>query len=381
MNRSVLVVAVIWLVLGGISPVCAVDRVLTPVADGTIAYNGVGSNSTSSVMQTEYSEGTRYLYGARRILMKFDTRWSSGYFLRRAKLFVYGGSNSGSSPVHAYHYSEDGYTEASMPFPIDFRSRYLASTTVSPWAGPGYPGQWYAMDIGSSLGTFDADGYLSISLRNGNSAFGNSVSFVTRNSQTWNGTKGFEPFIVFGAYGDVVTLNPDFRDGLDSWVVSSGGGTASLVPNPYEPDDDQLLSMVAGSSVSVSQVVDTPAEVFYLLFDYEHRVAGGALDLTLTDRDGRTLVLDRLAPEGILKSGGLRRGVVCIDDPSWLGLDHVALDLTFDGETGAEVWLDNIRFADVVPAPSGGQAILLAGLLLAGWEGRRCRAKVMGLRS
>ncbi|MEQ9453088.1 MAG: hypothetical protein RLN76_00670 [Phycisphaeraceae bacterium] len=360
MNQTHAVVALALIL--STTPCLAVDRKLMPVADGAITYSGVGNSTTGSTLHTEWGEGPSQIYTGRRILMKFDTSWSSAVAFRDAKLYLYGGHNGTASQVNVYHYDDDNFSEASMPFPSDFRSRYLTNRVITnTWIGPGYAGIWYEFDIGAGLTGWEQDGYLSLCLRNATNSFNNSASFVSRNSQTWNGTKGYEPFIIFATYGALQITDPDFRNGLGNWSVDSGGGTAITRHNPYL-ENDELLQMIAGSPVTVSQVLDTPMDPFYLTFAYEHQTSAGALTIRLTDRDGRTLDLGHLVAPETLPEPGLRQGYARIEDPTWLGLDHVTLSLTYDGPSGAQVWLDDILFADAVPEPASLIALTILAL-------------------
>ncbi|WP_236254262.1 DNRLRE domain-containing protein [Mucisphaera calidilacus] len=333
-------------------PAQAVDRTLSPVADGMITYSGIGNSTTGSTLLTEWGEGQSQYYTGRRILLKFDVSSYTTLAMRDAKLYLYGGTSKSNAQVNAYHYSDDTFTEASMTYPYDMRCRYLTNRVITNrWQGPGFAGVWYQFDIGDGLYGWDYDGYLSLCLRNATNITANSASFVSRNSVTWNGTKGFEPFIVFSTWGALQITDPGFREGLGSWSVDAGNGTAVTVTNPYL-DDDNLLSMTTGSPVTVSQILDTPYEPFYLIFDYEHQTTTGELQVTLTDRDGHTLNLAELAAPDTLPEPGMRQAFARIDDPSWLGLDHVTVSFTYDGETDSTIWIDNVYFTDAVPEPA-----------------------------
>jgi len=345
----------------------AVDVKLKPIADGSQSQTYTG-NGTSSRLNVEYAEGS-YASG-RRIVMKFDTTWATSYQLRNAKLYMFGGIGSTSSPVltKVYHYSFDGWTDASVPFPADGSCRYLTEKTLTNKLTADYIGtsQWHAYDIGDSLVSWDQDGYLSIVMRSFNSDIGAGASFVSRNSVTWDGGQGKEPYIVFETWGATTVQNSDFLGVAGAlgpaWTQTSGGGVATVVDNPYDSGVDQMVRMLAGSPVTISQVLDTPADPFYVVFDYEWQTTTGQIDVSLTDRDGLKTLVGTLNAPALLEPG-MQGAFLRVNDPTLLGLDNATLSLTLDGATGSEAWLDNVEFSNV-PEPATLSLLIIGGLAL-----------------
>lgn len=109
-----------------------------------------------------------------------------------------------------------------------------------------------------------------------------------------------------------------------------------------QPMNRKKAVMVAGSPVSIGQVVDTPSVPFDLRFDYWFETNTGTLTVTL----GGILLGTITAPDPVI--GGFTPVVYTIHDEA-LG-DLTGTDLTFelDGLTGSTVHLDDIVFPGLV---------------------------------
>ncbi|WP_440997882.1 fibronectin type III domain-containing protein [Arhodomonas sp. SL1] len=111
--------------------------------------------------------------------------------------------------------------------------------------------------------------------------------------------------------------------------------------------EGRVLALETGSPASVTQVVDTPADPFNLMFDYLFDTLTGELSVSLDgERVGRPLALGDTSQEDYYRS------VIEIEREALLGRNDVALGFTLDGEPGSRVLIDNVSFAGM-PIPNG----------------------------
>lgn len=348
--------------LAGLAPLHAIDATLKPVADGNQNYRGSEPNTTSSwSLHAEYAESTSIYSTGRRIVLKFDTSSLTGTELRNAKLYLFGGCSS-ATPVltKVYRYSNDNWTDTNVPYPLNAHLQYLAQKTVSNVLTADYIGtsEWHAYDIGSSLSGWEPDGYLSIALRNLTpnppSAI-SAVTFISRNTVTWNGSRGKEPYLAVETWSDAGVANPSFNASTSSMIPwsSEGSGSAQLITDPNDAAN-QIAELTAGSPVSISQVLDTPADPFYVRVSHEFKSVDGTLTVSLTQRDGTETVIGSMTAPGVLEPG-LKSEWLEVNTPSLLAADHVTLELSFDGASGSQVWIDEVAFTlEGAPSPGAG---------------------------
>ncbi len=331
------------------SAVCqAMDVKVYSIADGTNDKYNWYRDGYSRTMWADDESAANSVH-TRRAVLKFDTPFVGGSTIRGAVLNLWGGRSkdsytnpsSGPATVRIYHYAYDGWGESSVPY-----ARYLGpllDTQVVDYTG--YDRQLYQFAIGENM-PYDNDGYLSPAL----TSSGNNAWFNTRNSVTWDGSKGHEPFIEFRACSSSASpQNGGFTDAsaLEYWD-KTGPGYFQLVENPYQ-DDDMVAELTTGSPVTISQLLDTPEDPFPIAFDYSFLTDTGVLDVTLTDREGTKWVLGQLAADSAMDHMGSVS--FNVTDPDLLFLDNVRLGLEWDGVTGSTILLDNITFADLVVDP------------------------------
>ncbi|AQT67828.1 hypothetical protein STSP2_00979 [Anaerohalosphaera lusitana] len=333
----------------------AVDKKLYSIADGENDPSRRYPNGSSYIMWTDY-DATFSNY-RRRAVIKFDTSSVSNYTLRGAVLNIWGSSGSGSNTtaVNIYHYSYDSWSDSSIPYASSLGTK-LGSVSVTK-VNDVSQARKYDISLSNMPYISPYDNNLSMALV-ANSGYGSY--FVTRNGVNWNGTANKKPYLTFRTWGETATSNGSFDDGLDSWNINSGGGTAEMAANPF--GDGNLAKLTTGSPVGITQIIDTPQDAFYINFDYAFLTDTGSLDVTLTDRDGGQLLVGQLeAGDSIAEQ--MSHASFYLQDDSWLYLDHVTLGLQFDGASGSQVLLDNIEFSDV-PEPSSILLIGLGGLLM-----------------
>lgn len=341
------------MVLGIVEHSSGIDVALLPVADGSQNAFLEDGTATSSRLHAEYAEGfTR----GRRIVMKFDLRGMGSFEPRSMQIHLFGGCGSaGPGPVNTrvYRYSNNDWhdaSNASVPFPADGSCSYLAQKDIANVLTSDYIGSslWHVFDIGPNIGPLSPDGFLSLAVRNFNPAFESNVSFVSRNSVTWDGSKGREPRLVVSSWRMPGIKSGSFPDvDLTDWIVIQTAGSARTVVNPRDPDD-RLAELVTGSPVSIAQRVDTPKQAFAVAFDYEFRTVTGTLAVRLENRQGEILELGGLVA-GDSPADAMTRTLLVVEDPAWYGLDHALISFTLDGSAGSRLWLNNISFEE--PAP------------------------------
>jgi hypothetical protein len=123
----------------------------------------------------------------------------------------------------------------------------------------------------------------------------------------------------------------------------------------YVSPSNYAAELVAGSPVSISQTIKTPAEPFGINLDYSFKSAG-VLEVLLADQ-----VVARVERQ---QAGGFVNRVVGITQTELLGQTAASLKLRFDGEAGSAIWLDNIYLTDV-PEPSAIVLLAVGGILFA----------------
>lgn len=101
---------------------------------------------------------------------------------------------------------------------------------------------------------------------------------------------------------------------------------------------NNTAELVTGSSVDLSQSVNTSALAFNLTFDYLFLTTTGQLDVYL----GTTLLGTLMAPVSAGNSFGTH--ALTVSDPSLLS-SLLDLRFSFDGPTGSRLLLDNIAFS------------------------------------
>lgn len=340
------------MLLPGTTLVYGVDKMLKPIADGTQTRRGDERDGTSSRLHAEYNESESLYVTGRRIVMKFDTTWATSYQLRNAKLYMFGGEHGRDALTKIYHYEHDAWSESSIPYASNAACRYLGQKWITNSLTADYIGtsQWHAFNIGDSLLSWDQNGSLSLVLRNHTYDTYNdsAVSFVSRNSVTWDGSKGKEPYLAFEVWNPNFKIgDSSFADGLGSWSPSGPGVVEVII----DPDDEmnRFAQMTAGSPISISQTIDTPEDPFYIMVGYEFKTLDGFLDVSLTHRDGTKTLIGHLDAPSLLDPG-MKSKAFRVTDSALLAADNVTLDLTFDGVTGSQIWIDEVTLSDV-PEP------------------------------
>ncbi len=143
--------------------------------------------------------------------------------------------------------------------------------------------------------------------------------------------------------------NGDFESGdFRSWMIAGvAGGTAQII----QTADGHVAELTAGSPVSVSQAIRTPAlliegpvQPFVISFDYTFTTLTGNLQVLLNNE----LLATIAAPSAL--ANGLIHTSIEISDLNLFSLVDVPLAFTLDGPTGSQVLIDNVsRFV----APPG----------------------------
>lgn len=148
---------------------------------------------------------------------------------------------------------------------------------------------------------------------------------------------------------DPLVINGGFSSSFTSDWTASTTGTGSVVP-VYEGGGDWAALLTAGSEVGISQAVNTLADPFYLFFDHSFQ-SPGVLDVLL----GSVPVYHMEATQ----AGAYVTETVRVTEPSLLGAAGVELAFRFNGQTGAQLRLDNVYISGV-PEP-GTIALIAAG--------------------
>lgn len=143
-----------------------------------------------------------------------------------------------------------------------------------------------------------------------------------------------------------------------SWVVT-GLGTATVEQDPNS--GNCYAQLTTGSPVTLSQLLDTPAGSFDLLFDYDFLTTDPLAELTI-EMNG--IPLGTLtAPSELV--GDWTTHSIRVGDASLLGQSDVTLSFTFDApDSGRQVLIDNVRLLQVVPEPASVALLGLAGVAL-----------------
>lgn len=351
MSLKILVAATVFINFG----LCqAVDKKVYSVADG---MNDRYNRYEDGTGRTMWADNSSAAGTVRRSLIKFSTSSINGSELRGAVLNLWGGrsSSSGVPTLKIYHYSYDGWSDSSVPYAFSLGA-LLATVQVPEVLDGYYPNRnKYAFSVGNNL-PYDNDGYLSMAMV----ATGGSAVFYTRNTVTWDGSKGLEPYLTFRSWSNTTLINSNFTSSLTTsdWNVNSGGGTASVV----NYGGDSVAQLTTGSPVGISQYIDTPKDAFYILFDYMFKTDTGTLSVTLTDRNGVKEVVGQLNAEALI-GDSMAKAAFHVDAPSWLYLDNVAIGFEFDGVTGSQILLDNVEISDV-PEPTTLALLVLGSLAI-----------------
>jgi hypothetical protein len=338
--------------LAGLLPSLAIDRKLYAIADG---HKGTHqTDATGGTLNADYAEGA--LATGRRIVLKFDIGDLTTAQLRAASLFLFGGRSANapaSVDTRVYRFSFNDWNDSSpgnIAYPFDSYCTFLAKKDITTTT------EWHEFDIGAGLTSFWRSGpYLSLAVRNFTPDALPRVSGLAFTSRNIPQSPGNRPYLLVQTHSLLGRLiGGDFRipDWPGEWlVITSGGSSAQPVTNPYEADD-QLVELVAGSAVTLEQVVDTPTEPYQIEFDHEFRATEGTLEVGLTDRDGeKTVVATLTAPDTVTEA--LEHSILPIELPALLDLDHATLSFTYDAPSGSSIWLDNISFTEPPPPPLG----------------------------
>ncbi len=107
-------------------------------------------------------------------------------------------------------------------------------------------------------------------------------------------------------------------------------------------DTDFVAQLITGSSVILSQIVDTPNAPFDFLFDYKFETTTGYLDIFLDD-----VKLDEILAPNPLQSD-FQTSSYYISDASLLNLNDVLLEFVMDGPTGSIILIDNVIFPSII---------------------------------
>lgn len=166
-------------------------------------------------------------------------------------------------------------------------------------------------------------------------------------------------------WGDVsATIPPDYDNTLKNGDFGVGGysgwdvfGEGSVDIVNYPGSSNPAARMTTGSPVSMSQLLDTPAEDFFIAFDYDFMDSTGKIDVYLAG-----VPLDTVF--GV--HGALTHHTILVDEPALQGLTSAELEFRMyclpDGP-GIVGYIDSVDMA-VVPEPMT-LALLAAGIPLA----------------
>jgi len=188
----------------------------------------------------------------------------------------------------------------------------------------------------------------------GEIVFMNATGTFTSDVFLWTPDSAQSP-IVYNGHFDGNTLY-----GWD--VIASGAAVADLV---LQGAGDYAVRLTTGSPVSISQLIETPSQAFYLDFDCDFETVNGdaRLDVLL---GGITL----MSLPAVVSDE--QRYHLLVDNPALMGLEDAALTFTWDGTLAGSVsLLDNIAITPV-PEPLTGMIVFLGG---AGLFYRRRSAK------
>lgn len=154
----------------------------------------------------------------------------------------------------------------------------------------------------------------------------------------------------------------------DNWLVE-GPGSASIEEIFVLDSLESVLLLETGSPISVAQeLFNTPDSPFYIDFDYLFGTTTGQLDIYFND-----LLLDSLFAADFTGDDFLTH-TLAINDPSFYGLSSSMLEFYFDGDTGSQVFIDNISLNSVVSEVPEPESIAIFALGLTGLAlGRRRR--------
>lgn len=153
-----------------------------------------------------------------------------------------------------------------------------------------------------------------------------------------------------------------------NWLVD-GPGKASIEEIFVLDSPESVLLLETGSPISVAQeLFNTPDSPFYIDFDYLFGTSTGQLDIYFND-----LLLDSLFAADFTGDNFLTH-TLAINDPSFYGLSSSMLEFYFDGDTGSQVFIDNISLNSVVSKVPEPESIAIFALGVTGLAlGRRRR--------
>jgi hypothetical protein len=169
-------------------------------------------------------------------------------------------------------------------------------------------------------------------------------------------------YLFEGIHQPGLVSSSDFGQGLAGWRIS-GGGTGKLVEDPRAAGN-WAVEMATGSPVTLGQSVDTPAQAFWVEFDYEFTKTDGFLTISLAGQ-----VLDTLYAPAVL-AGDWTSYKLLVNDPALIGLANATLELTLNAAMVSQIRLDNISLTEI-PEPSTLAMLILSSLVWAGRKRRR----------
>jgi len=147
--------------------------------------------------------------------------------------------------------------------------------------------------------------------------------------------------------GFAPTEPPDPVNPFAGWTLFGPTASVTAVPNPYDLPADDVPLFTAWSPGGLTQVVDTPDDPFYVVFDYGWRgVNDGAFFTVYLDGQPVGSIACPDVPDADWQTCAFAV------DASRCGLEDVELKLEIDGLTGTSLVVDDFEFSNV-PEPAG----------------------------